>query len=158
MNNKLVERAKAIIARILYITIATSTKRGVPWNSPVYSAFDENYNFFWISWRKNRHSKNIKENNQIFIVIYDSTAVEGQGHGVYIQAKAYELENDKEIEHALKFLDGRINKLGRHQVSQFKVDKPRRIYKAVPEKVWVNTDIKVNGEFVDDRIEINLGN
>ena len=59
--------AKEIISKILYITIATSTKSGVPWNSPVYSAYDKNYNFYWISWRKNQHSKNIKDNNQIFI-------------------------------------------------------------------------------------------
>lgn len=156
MKDTLVTKAKEIISKILYITIATSTKDGQPWNSPVYSAFDENYNFFWISWTKNQHSKNIRDNNQIFIVIYDSTAVEGQGHGVYIQAKAFELANDKEIEHALKYLDGRINKLGRHKISQFQGNKPRRIYKAIPEKIWVNTDIRVNGEFVDDRLEINL--
>lgn len=156
MNDELTKRAKKIISKILYITIATSNKRGVPWNSPVYSAFDEKYNFYWISWRKNQHSKNIKENNQIFIVIYDSTAVEGQGHGVYIQAKAYELANSKEIVHALKYLDGRINKLGRHKTSQFQGSKQKRIYKAVPGKVWVNTDIRISGEFVDDRIEINL--
>ncbi|KKQ89587.1 MAG: hypothetical protein UT12_C0011G0043 [Candidatus Curtissbacteria bacterium GW2011_GWC2_38_9] len=156
MNDELIKRAKTIISKILYITIATSNKLGIPWNTPVYSAFDKDYNFYWISWRKNQHSKNIKENSQIFIVIYDSTAVEGQGHGVYIQAKAYELDDNKEVEYALKYLDGRINKTGRHKASQFQGSKPRRIYKAVPEKVWVNTDIRINGEFVDDRIEINL--
>jgi len=156
MNDELIKRAKKIISKILYITIATSNKRGIPWNTPVYSAFDDKYNFYWISWIKNQHSKNIKENNQIFIVIYDSTVVEGQGHGVYIQAKAHEIAEDNEIKHALKYLDGRINKLGRHKTSQFQGNKPRRIYKAVPEKVWVNTDIRINGEFVDDRIEINL--
>lgn len=156
MNNVLEQRAVKIIKRILYITIATSNKLGVPWNTPVYYAFNKDYNFYWISWRKNQHSKNIKENNQIFIVIYDSTALEGQGHGVYIQAKAYEISDNKEVAYALKHLDGRINKLGRHKISQFQGNKPRRIYKAIPEKVWVNTDIRVNGEFVDDRIEINL--
>ena len=156
MTDSLTDRAKKIIEQILYITLATVSKDGTPWNTPVYSAFDDNYNFYWISWTKNQHSKNIKDNNQIFIVIYDSTAVEGQGHGVYIRAKAHELGNGKEIEHALKYLDGRINKLGRHKISQFQGSKPRRIYKAVPEKVWVNTDFRVNGEFVDDRIEITL--
>lgn len=156
MNEKLSNRAKDIISKILYITIATTSKKGIPWNTPVYSSFDENYNFYWISWRKNQHSRNIKENSQIFIVIYDSTAKEGQGHGVYIKAKAIELDKPTEIEYALNHLDGRINKLGRHQVFQFQGNKPRRIYKAVPEKVWVNVDIRINGEFVDDRIEIKL--
>jgi|SRR3989344_4148297 len=156
MNEKLSNRAKDIISKILYITIATTSKKGIPWNTPVYSSFDEDYNFYWISWRQNQHSRNIKENNQIFIVIYDSTAKEGQGHGVYIKAKAIELDKRTEIEYALNHLDGRINKLGRHQISQFQGNKPRRIYKAVPEKIWVNTDIRINGEFVDDRIEIKL--
>jgi mRNA-degrading endonuclease RelE of RelBE toxin-antitoxin system len=26
---------------------------GKPWNSPVYCAFDKNYNFFWASWKEN---------------------------------------------------------------------------------------------------------
>jgi general stress protein 26 len=67
------ERAKEIISKILYITIATVTPEGKPWNSPVYSAFDEDYNFYWNSWKENQHSKNIERNNDIFIVIYDST-------------------------------------------------------------------------------------
>ncbi|MBI2028282.1 MAG: pyridoxamine 5'-phosphate oxidase family protein [Candidatus Levybacteria bacterium] len=85
MKKELNKRAREIIAKILYITIATSTKDGIPWNSPVYSAFDESYNFYWISWLENQHSKNIKDNNQVFIVIYDSTVPEGMGKGVYIQ-------------------------------------------------------------------------
>src|SRR3989344_4776521 len=105
-----VEKAHRIIEKILYITIATVSKDGRPWNSPVYCAFDEDYNFYWASWRENQHSKNIKENNNVFIVIYDSTVPEGTGEGVYVQAKAYELNDGEEIKHALKYLDGRVNK------------------------------------------------
>ncbi len=48
----------------------------MPWNSPVYSAFDKDYNFYWASWKENQHSKNIKENEKVFVVIYDSTVPE----------------------------------------------------------------------------------
>ncbi|OGD87969.1 hypothetical protein A3D81_00085 [Candidatus Curtissbacteria bacterium RIFCSPHIGHO2_02_FULL_40_17] len=150
------EKAKQIIEKILYITLATISKDGQPWNSPVYCAFDENYNFYWISWRENQHSKNIRDNNRVFIVIYDSTVSEGQGQGVYIQAKAYELNDEKNINNALKYLDGRIGKQDRHKASQFQGNMPRRIYKAVPEKAWVNVDSRINGEFVDKRVEIKL--
>ena len=64
------KKARKIIEKILYITIATSSKGGAPWNSPVYSAFDEDYNFFWASWKENQHSKNIRENNQVFIAFF----------------------------------------------------------------------------------------
>jgi len=154
--NPQTQRAKDIISQIQYITIATCSKDGVPWNSPVYSAFDEDYNFYWISWRENQHSQNIKENNRVFIVIYDSTVPEGGGEGVYVQAKVYELTDEGEIEQALKYLDGRINKVGRHKASQFQGDMPRRVYKAVPEKVWMNAEGEVDGEYVDKRVDVHL--
>ncbi len=30
-------------------------------------------------------------------------------------------------------------------------NKPRRIYKSTPQKIWINTDSKVNDDFVDVR-------
>lgn len=154
-NAVLTKRAKEIISKILYITIATSTKSGIPWNSPVYSAYDENYNFYWASWKENIHSKNIKGNPNVFIVIYDSTVPEGTGEGVYVKAKAYELTEEMEIKHALRYLYGRKNKQTRN-VHDFLENYPRRVYKAVPEKFWMNIDGEVNGNYVDKRVEVNL--
>ncbi len=150
------KRAKEIISKILYINIATSDKNGDPWNSPVYSAFDENYNFYWISWTENQHSKNIKENNKAFITIYDSRVSEGKGEGIYILAKAQEINDKKEIEHALKYLDGRVGVVGRHSFARLSGSMPRRVYKAVPKKVWMNIDGSIDGEYVDKRAEIKL--
>lgn len=154
----LTDRAKEIIEKILYITIATCGKDGRPWNSPVYSAFDENYNFYWASDQNGQHSKNIAENNKVFMVIYDSTVPEGTGEGVYIQAKAYMLTDQKEIEFALGYLDGRVNKKKdpKTRVAQFQGDKPRRVYKAVPEKVWMNDVGEVKGNYIDKRVGVKL--
>jgi len=33
---------------------------------------------------------------------------------------------------------------------------PRRVYKAVLEKVWINGEGDVNGEYIDTRVEIIL--
>ena len=155
MEEKFLNRAKSIIEKILYITIATASKDGQPWNSPVYSAYDDNYNFFWASDQKGQHSKNIRENNNIFIVIYDSTVPEGAGEGVYIKAKAHELTDEKEIAHALSCLDGRVGKKS-HSPQQFMKDMPRRVYKAVPEKAWVNDEGDINGNYIDIRIKVDL--
>jgi hypothetical protein len=150
-----ISRAKEIIEKILYITIATATSDGQPWNSPVYSAFDESYNFFWESDQNGQHSKNIRENSRVFIVIYDSTAPEGTGEGVYIQAKAYELTDKEEIVHGLSFLDKRVGKKP-HTPEQFLGEMPRRVYKAVPDKVWINDEGVVNGNYIDIRVEVEL--
>jgi len=150
-----IKKAKRIISDILYITIASVSKHGAPWNSPVYSAFDENYNFYWVSPMEAIHSKNIKENPQVALVIYDSTVPEGTGAGVYVQAKATEITDEKEIQHAIPFLYGRKNKSPRPS-SSFIGDSPRRIYKAVPGKIWVNTTQEINGQPCDVRVEIKL--
>lgn len=158
MEAQLAQRAKEIIQKILYITIATVNNTGQPWNSPVYSAFDEDYNFYWASDVKNQHSENIAQNNKIFLVIFDSTAKEGTGEGVYILAKAHQLTAEDEIRKALSYLDGRVGKTKDPvtRVFEFMGDMPRRVYKAVPEKVWMNADGEVNGHYVDKRIEIDL--
>jgi uncharacterized protein YhbP (UPF0306 family) len=152
------KKAKEIIEKIKYVTIATVSKDGNPWNSPVYSAFDENYNFFWASDQNGQHSKNIEENNNVFLVIYDSTVLEGTGRGVYIKAKAYKLESDEDIRYALRYLDGRVNKKKdpTTRVAEFQNEMPRRVYKAVLEKVWMNDDGEINGHFIDKRVEIKL--
>lgn len=147
--------AKDVIEKILYITIATSNKEGVPWNSPVYSAYDESYNFYWASYVENQHSKNIRANQNVFIVIYDSTVPEGTGFGVYMEGKAYQLDKDdvEEIKHAIKLLSERVNKKPRSP-EEFLEGFPRRIFKFVPEKIWVNSEGEIKGNYVDTRIDI----
>ncbi len=149
------EKAKEIIERIRYITIATASKECEPWNTPVYAIHDEKYNFYWVSWSGTQHSKNIVENPSIFIVIYDSTVPEGAGEGVYIKAKAYELIDRTEIEQAAVRLYAGKNKTPR-PVEEFLGEHPRRIYKAVPEKIWRNLDVDKKGKIVDTRQEVAL--
>ncbi len=153
----LVTRAKKVISEILYITLATSNSKNEPWNSPVYSAFDDKYNFYWASWTKNQHSKNIEENENVFVVMYDSTCAEGTGFGVYMKGKAYKLgkNNLVEIMKALKLLYSRKNKKPR-KVEEFLGLLPRRIYKFIPSQVWVNGEGAINGNFIDTREEITL--
>ena len=148
-------QAKKVINKILYITIATCNKNVEPWSSPVYSAFDENYTFYWASWIKNQHSKNILENKNVFVVIYDSTVPEGTGFGVYMKGKAFKLDKEdiQEIQKAIKLLSERKNGNPRRP-EEFLGEFPRRIFKFVPEKVWVNSKGDVNGNFVDTRIDI----
>jgi len=66
-----------IIEHIPYLNIATVDEKGTPHNSPVYTAYDENYNFYWKSWTENIHSKNIDADGKCFVTIYDSTIPPG---------------------------------------------------------------------------------
>lgn len=141
-NHKVAE----IIKKIPYITLATVANDGQPWNSPLWSAFDNDLNFYWASDWNSVHSKNIKENNKIFCVIYDSTMAEGTGEGVYFSGKAYEL-SERELLVDCPFRVKPVN---------FKSNEIIKIYKVVPDKIWMNDDEKdENGHYVKDiKVEI----
>ena len=41
-------------------------------------------------------------------------------------------------------------------VNEFLGDNPRRVYKAIPKKIWMNDVGEVNGNYVDKRIEFSV--
>lgn len=149
------QRAGEIIPKLLYITIASSGKDGQPWNSPVYSAFDENLNFYWTSAQDSQHSINIRENPRIFIVIYDSTVPEGEGEGVYIQAEALELNDYMAIEKARFYTQTRKGSEP-DKADNFTDKSHRRVYQATPQRIWVNDGEKIEGGYRDYRVEIPI--
>jgi hypothetical protein len=149
------EKAKKILQKILYITLATATKEGQPWNSPVYSRFDQHYNYFWGSAYTSRHSANIRANNKVGVVVYDSTAPAGTGVGIYMEGKAYELTDEKETTYGLNCLFQGVNV---PLAEDFLGESPLRVYKFVPEKFWMNVDEDYKGQFVDKRQEVFLIN
>jgi nitroimidazol reductase NimA-like FMN-containing flavoprotein (pyridoxamine 5'-phosphate oxidase superfamily) len=147
------ERARAILAQIEYVTLATSSPDGHPWNAPVWAAFDEAYHFFWVSAKYARHSQNIRANNRIAMVVYDSTVPPREGKkGVYIEARAYELTDEQACSHALACLQSRG---WEHPPSVDMVVGAtlRGVYKAVPEKIWISTEDS-NG--LDGRVEVDV--
>ncbi len=149
------KRAKEIVKKIDYITIASVTPEGMPWNTPVYSAFDKDYNFYWGTHIDSQKAKNIRNNENVFLVIYDSTVPPGTGEGVFVQAKARQLSNPEEIKHAYETLrDRRPTPFWKPEA--FSEEGPVRLFTAVPQKAWMNDDGEKNGYYIDVRTEINL--
>lgn len=146
-------RAKEILQKIIYATIATAGKDGKPWNSPVRHVYDDELNVYWFSDKENQHSKNVRDNEDVFIVVYDSTVPEGDGEGVYIQAKAVELNDPEEIRLARRIKKG----VDMDAPDDFMGDAVRRVYKAVPQRVWMNDAEVTDGVFIRDyKVEIPL--
>jgi uncharacterized protein YhbP (UPF0306 family) len=154
--DELEKKAKEIIKKIIYITIATVSKDGIPWNTPIFTAYDKDYNFYWRSEKDAIHSQNIKENNKIFITICDTTTPWGEGKGIYIKGHAIELTNADEINNALTLLDKRSPRSLGNDANNFLHESPRRVYKAMTETIWMNDGDEINGYFIDKRIEIKL--
>ena len=149
-------RAREIIQRILYVTIATVSSEGRPWNSPVYSAYDNHANFYWTSSPEAQHSRNIDYNGKVFLVIYDSTVPEGKGEAVYVEGTAAALEAPAEIAEAKRNMALRVGKQLGPETDRLLAARLQRIYRATPNRVWMNGfENDENGSYVRDiRVEI----
>lgn len=159
--NKDTEEAKKIIAENIHMTLATASKSGEPWVSPVFFSFDHDYNLYWMSYINARHSKLLDDNPRAAIVIFNSKAPEGEGDAVYIEANVKKLEGVSEVEDAIKIHNARATK------EKFRVKDLNevtgkgvwRVYKAIPQKVYKLTDGEyIEGQYVDKKIEISLKN
>ncbi len=146
-------RAKKVLDQIIYVAVATVDTNGQPWNSPVAAFhFSGDYTLYWASWKDNQHSQNIRTNNKAFIVAYDSTPMTGESlEGVYMLADVKELSGEQEVTQAAKVFGD--NPFNPSDGRQYMGEKPRRIYRAVLQKIWMNSDGDVNGNFVDVRVE-----
>lgn len=155
LNTDLVPKAKAILDRIVYATVATVDEHGQAWNAPVFFAHDAQYTIYWGSNMDSQHSRNIRLTQKAFLVIYDSTVPAGHGEGVYVQTYVTELVDLADIQQAHALLTHR------HVVPYWTLDQVQgaasvRLYKAVPQKVWMNGEGQQNGHYIDVRVEIPL--
>ncbi len=153
------EQAKRIIKENIYCTIATATKEGYPWVSPVFYAYDDMYTLYWVSSKKAKHSILITQNSHVAIVIFNSQAPEGDAVGVYFEANASEISDDRQFSHAIETLNKRITK------KVFTIATPEsvkgeailRIYYATIQRASILTEGEfINGQYVDARTEFSL--
>lgn len=151
----LADAAAKVLKKILYINIASITPEGEPWNTPVYCAYDSNLNYYWISWKENQHSVNVRNNAKVFITAYDSTVPASTGFGVYFKGEAKELTNPKDMLAGIAEMYGREKRKPR-DIVEFLKKFPRRIYRFTPKQAWVNGDSEIEGNFIDVRTEIDL--
>ena len=150
-----VAKAKEILSNIRYVTIASVSSEAEPWGTPVLAVFDDQYNCYWTSLNNTQHSKNIQENPRVYLTCFDSTVLPGEGGGVYVQAQAGEMTDPVEISHAAELLYARKNKAVR-KAEEFLGDSPKRMYKAAPQKFWINLDVDVKSDPVRAKKEIAL--
>ena len=146
--------ARRTLRRIATVALATASRDGQPWNSPVFAAFDGRA-FYWSSLTDAVHSINIAANSAVFLTIFDSTAPDQSGHGVYVRATARELTDHQSIAKALEALAARKRESAK-PVEDHVAPQPRRVYEAVPESMWTNVLHDDHGYYFDKRIEIDI--
>lgn len=150
------DKSISILTQNLYTTVATTTTDGTPWSAAVFITHDEQLNFYWASDMTSQHSQNIGVNPKVFLAMYDSQAPWGKGSGLFIEAVASEVNEPGEIEKACTLRKIRVPNADQ-TLADFSGTSSRRIYKAMPGRVWMNTSELKDGVFMRDyRVEIPL--
>ena len=129
-----VEKAKYIIKNNNFMVISTSDNLGKPWISPVGFVYDDSYNLYWVSYKEALHSKNIRARSEVAIVIFGQMP-ERDFDGVYVDAKASELEDEAEIQSVIDLFKTRRpqpTKFETKSVQEVTGDAAWRMYKATP--------------------------
>ncbi len=103
----------ACLASTQYCSLATFGKEGV-WCNPVYFAWNEQYDLYFISMPHSRHMHNISENSFISVAVY-STEQDTLTDvcGLQIKGEAFLLE-DKDVPAAHKVYYHRVYPDGNH--------------------------------------------
>lgn len=146
--------AVGILQRAYIGAVATATANGHPWNTPIVMEYDSRLHLYWFSDQASQHARNVRENERVFIVFYDSTVASGQGRrtGLYIQASARELQNIHEIRRACA-----LRKSNLDYPQSFIGKAVRRVYEATPRQLWINEEQIEAGTFIRDyRVELSL--
>lgn len=143
--------AKALIDRLKYMTLATTSHEGQPWNSPVSFAYDDALTFYWGSRLNAQHSINIAQDDRGFIVIYDSTVPYYHGEAFYAQVQCERLGDTEELDKAIGLLHQRV---GKPYMKRDEMLGPERgVYRARIQMAWIKDlerDIRHEVQLTDD--------
>lgn len=149
-------RAHEILNNIEYVNIATISKDGDPWNTPVYARFDESLNMYWSSWIDAEHSKNVRDNGKVFCTIYDSKRRRGDNNRrcLYLKGRSIEVGDVNEVDKAISLLYPEEGE----KSESFLGEGLRRIYSAVLSEAWLNdkSERQVTRDTVKMRVPISL--
>jgi len=120
------------------MVLGTADESGRPWVSPVYFAPGEYSNFYWVSLPDAQHSRNLAGRPEVSIVVFDSGVPIGTGQGVYMSARAEELEGE-ELERGIEVFAHRSEEHGGRSWSADDVrpPAPHRLYRASVGRHWM---------------------
>jgi nitroimidazol reductase NimA-like FMN-containing flavoprotein (pyridoxamine 5'-phosphate oxidase superfamily) len=150
------QRARRLLTETQNLVLATVGGDGEPWVSPLFFAADGQRRLYWTSEPGARHSRNLRENPRVAIVIYDDAA----GHrvdGLYLTAAARELGEPDEIVRALAVMAQKPQpERWRAAVTDVSATGPWRVYRADIFCAQLRATELVDGRPVARRVSVEL--
>lgn len=157
MVDDLNQLAREIIKQNQYMTLGSSNAEGGTWVSPVVYAYDDKWNFYFVSIPDSRHCQNASSHNKVALAIFDSHQLLGEGVGLQIEGLVEEVKITQVPGAAVTYFKrqypyGKMRHAFNDALKKFLEKKLYRFYKVTPTKVWINNP---NSQ-VDERAEVTL--
>jgi nitroimidazol reductase NimA-like FMN-containing flavoprotein (pyridoxamine 5'-phosphate oxidase superfamily) len=157
--------ARRVIDDNLYMTLGTSGGRDQPWVTPVYYSARAYTDFYWLSGPEADHSRNIRSQPQVSIVIFDSQAAIGSAQAVYMSAVAEEITRD-ELARAIEIFSRESVERGGGEWTTEEVQPPAalRLYRAAATQQFIlcprkyGEPCRLHGRSGDHRTLVDLAN
>jgi len=141
------EIVKNIINSNLFMTLATSANN-IPWSCPLFFASDKDQNIYFTSYNDALHIKQVEENPNVAVSIFDSHAVPGTGNtqAVYISGKCKRVSGEElpcaiEVVYNKRFPDPKERERRDLSVERFSLPdsfgRTDYIYKITTEKFYI---------------------
>jgi len=129
-------QAEKILSENIYCCIATTSKAGSPWNTPVFYSYDQKLNLYWASAIDSMHSQNLKENPSAFIVIYNSSAAPRTATALYLQGQVNTVA-DHHLDEIVQRHFKRVNEDSLFTGDYYRDSSPERLYQFNTQKAWI---------------------
>jgi hypothetical protein len=140
MDAAIIERitwAKHLLATVHNAAVATVNSDGSPHNTPLFIMHDASLSYlYWSSSPDSLHSLNAERSQQVFVVLYETSA----GGGLYIKASHIQQLAGKDLDEAVVVQNGLRLRSGREPLSAayYTENNPQRMYRAQPTNWYVN--------------------
>lgn len=125
---------KECLEKTFYCCLGTFGDEGV-WTNPVYFAYDNDLNFYFISNPRSRHMQNIIENETLSISIYDTKHSPSEPHkGIQLKGDCY-MVDEEDIAKVFNIYFSRAEK-GNAKAEDYLNDSEWRFCKVEPTEIW----------------------
>ena len=151
------DTARQLIDTNNYMVLGTADASGTPWTTPVFFSPDGHSEFYWVSGRSTRHSRNIAGRPEVSLAIFDSRCAIGTAEAVYMSATAAEVPVE-DHERALVVFNAKLEERRHFTVAEIREPEEFRLYRAtvVEHSVLIRGGHPLNRMPHDSRVVVDL--
>lgn len=151
-----VSAVREVFRRNSFCVIATASRAGEPWLSPVFFNYGSDFTIVWESAADALHSQYIRHNPRVAIFIKDA-ASKAPARDVYIEATAREVPAERMAEALQVWQEGPHGQSdrARRQPGDYADGKPLRLYEAQIDRLYILDETVVDDYRVDVRTELD---